>query len=383
MTAAWPRVKIGKILSKSDEWITPDPDTSYREVTVKLWGKGVICRREVLGAEIVSTRRKRIRAGQLILSRIDARSGALGIVPESLDGALVSNDFPTFTINPELALVPFIGWFIKTESFGELCRQASEGTTNRVRLKDDRFLAFELRLPSIPEQRRIVARIDSVARKIDEIDQLKESIEREARALIASVLHDSIKGAHKSPMGVIAPIVRRPVEVEASADYQELGVRSFGKGTFHKPSLKGISVGNKRLFRIEPGDLIFSNVFAWEGGVAIARPEDSGRVGSHRFIACVPKKGIAVAEFLQAYFQTREGLEILGAASPGGAGRNRTLGIEALQGISVPLPKIERQEWFSRLHAKVEKILSMQRESREELKYLLVSLLNKSLSEGH
>jgi hypothetical protein len=49
-------------------------------------------------------------------------------------------------------------------------------------------------------------------------------------------------------------------------------IRSFGKGTFHKPPLSGSDVGTKRLYRIEPGDLLFSNVFAWEGAIAIAQP---------------------------------------------------------------------------------------------------------------
>jgi type I restriction enzyme S subunit len=74
-----------------------------------------------------------------------------------------------------------------------------------------------------------------------------------------------------------------------------------------------------------PGDLLFTNVFAWEGAIAVARPEDAGRVASYRFISCVPKPDVATSQFLCFYFLTPEGLELIGAASPGSALRNRTL----------------------------------------------------------
>ena len=105
-------------------------------------------------------------------------------------------------------------------------------------------------------------------------------------------------------------------------------------------------VGTKRLFRVLPGDLVFNIVFAWEGAVAVARPEDEGRVGSHRFLTCVPVDGEALAEFLWFYFLTGEGLTALGEASPGGAGRNRTLGLHALAGIEVPVPSFADQQRF-------------------------------------
>ena len=102
-----------------------------------------------------------------------------------------------------------------------------------------------------------------------------------------------------------------------------------------------------------PGDLIFSNVFAWEGAIAIARSEDAGRVGSHRFITCTVDRRRIAAEILRFFFLTKEGLGLIGQASPGGAGRNRTLGLEALGAIRVPVPSLDAQNWFNDLHTKV------------------------------
>ncbi len=181
-----------------------------------------------------------------------------------------------------------------------------------------------------------------------------------------------------SPMHEIAPLFRRPVEIDPLAEYPELGIRSFGKGTFHKPGLSGLEVGTKRLYRIEPRDLLFNNVFAWEGAVAVAKADDVGRFGSHRFITCAPKSGIATANFLSFFFLTPEGLEKLGEASPGGAGRNRTLGLEALAKIKVPIPRIENQLWFDNLVARLESLKRLQADSAVELDALLPSILDKA-----
>lgn len=123
---------------------------------------------------------------------------------------------------------------------------------------------------------------------------------------------------------------------------------------------------------------VFNNVFAWEGAVAVAKIEDIGRVDSHKFIACVPKQGVATASFLSLYFLTEEGLRKLGEASPGGAGRNWTLGLETLSTIRVPLPPYGKQLWFDNLQAEVCELRKVQAKTTDELAALLPSILDKA-----
>ncbi|WP_338834571.1 hypothetical protein [Bradyrhizobium septentrionale] len=137
--------------------------------------------------------------------------------------------------------------------------------------------------------------------------------------------------------------MRRAVEVEAGATYREIGIRSFAKGIFHKVPTTGLEIGEKRVFAIAPGDLLFNIVFAWEGAVAVASDAEEGTIGSHRFLSCVTDPDVADARFLFWWFSRGEGREQLLRASPGGAGRNRTLGIEKLAAIEVPLPPVDEQ----------------------------------------
>lgn len=144
-------------------------------------------------------------------------------------------------------------------------------------------------------------------------------------------------------MAEVAPLVRRPINVSADATYREIGIHSFAKGIFHKPPATGLEIGEKRVFAIKPGDLLFNIVFAWEGAVAVAAEAEEGTIGSHRFLTCVPNPAIADARFLFWWFSRGEGREQLLRASPGGAGRNRTLGVDKLADIKVPLPPLGEQ----------------------------------------
>jgi len=344
---------LGELLRRSNETAHIDPAGEYQEVTIKLWNKGVVARGKVRGSDIASVRRT-VRANQLILSKIDARNGALGLVPPELDGAIVSNDFPSFEFCDKNRCDPaFMAWVVRCAWFIDLCKASSEGTTNRVRIKEERFLAQEIPLPSLTEQHAIVTRLDALAEKTRQVQAHLDAAERAADALLAQRFQTAIASAPRRAMAEVAPLVRREVDIALDAHYPELGIRSFGKGTFHKPALSGSDVGTKRLYRIEPGDLLFSNVFAWEGAIAIAAPEDAGRFGSHRFMTCCADSTQVSAEFLRYYFLSTEGLQAIGNASPGGAGRNRTLGQGKLMTIPVPIPPLSIQHSFDHLQRSV------------------------------
>lgn len=370
-------ISIDEFLTKSEDWVPVQPDQRYKQITAKLWGKGLTLRGEVQGSAIAAARQYKAKAGQFLISRIDARHGAFGIVPANLDGALVSNDFPCFDIDLSKVLPHFFEWYSRTPEFVDLCRRASEGSTNRVRMKEDKFLKMSVPMLPLDEQRDIVRRLDDVSALVDRRRRAVEASERETQAMLLKAFQRVIDGAPLRPMAEVAPLVRRPVEVEPDKTYMELGVRSFGRGTFHKPGLSGMEVGSKKLFTIESGDLVFNIVFAWEGAVAIAKPEDDGRVGSHRFLTCVTNPDQVAAEFLLFYFRTTEGLQKLGEASPGGAGRNRTLGLKKLEVIEVPVPPIETQHWFSRIQAKAQEIRSIRMRTTEDVDALMPALLHE------
>ena len=206
-----PLGRLGEVLTKSEDWICVKPENRYKQVTVRLWGKGVTQRNEVSGTEISAEKRIIIHSQQFILSRIDARNGAFGIVPKSLDGALVSSDFPVFDLNLSKIVPGFLEWLSKTQNFIEICKAASEGTTNRVRLKGDSFLASEIPLPPLDEQRRIVARIEELAARIEEARELRRRAIEESNVLMKSAIRRLIG---KEPLDDWVPLSRFVEDIE-------------------------------------------------------------------------------------------------------------------------------------------------------------------------
>lgn len=145
------------------------------------------------------------------------------------------------------------------------------------------------------------------------------------------------------PIGDLLKQVRRPVNVESDTLYREIGIRSHGKGIFHKPETTGKQIGEKRVFWVEPDCLVFNIVFAWEQAVAMTSEAEVGMIASHRFPMYCSRNGKLLPEYAWRYFSTPRGKYDLNIASPGGAGRNKTLGQEEFKRLKIPVPPIEFQ----------------------------------------
>ncbi len=124
---AWQRLPISAFLRKSEDWVEPEADRIYPQIRVRLWGKGLTLRANVPGANIAARRQLRASAGQFLISRIDARHGAFGIVPDRLAGALVSNDCSCFDIDDRIVVPRYLEWYTRTHGFVELCRRVGSG----------------------------------------------------------------------------------------------------------------------------------------------------------------------------------------------------------------------------------------------------------------
>lgn len=135
-----------------------------------------------------------------------------------------------------------------------------------------------------------------------------------------------------------------PVEVEPDSEYVQIGIRSHGKGLFDKGAVSGRALGDKRVFWVEPDCFVVNIVFAWEQAIGKTGYADVGKIASHRFPMYRPKPGKADVDYLVYLFKTRLGKHLLTLASPGGAGRNKTLGQIEFSRIEIPCPPLAEQK---------------------------------------
>lgn len=355
--ASWPTVRLGDVLTRSLDGVTLQPDRRYRQVKVRLWGKGVVLRDEIEGLEFAGVRRLRVRSGQLILSRIDARNGAIGIVPDELDGAVVSNDFPTFDLDLMRLLPAFLGWLSKTPDLVDRCRGASEGTTNRIRLDEHRFLGIEIPLPPLDEQRRIAARFDRLTELGDDLTQLHRSVGVQLKALMGAHLNRTFGDPYRGVEGtvgshclavlgdVVADVAdgphKTPTYVEDGVPFVTVLNITTGRVSFR--TVKYISEADHREYqkraRAERGDVLITK----DGTIGIPCYVDTDREFSF-FVSVAlvkPRRELLDGQYLTwvlraPYLQVR-----MRERSRGDMIRHLVL--REIRALLLPLPELDRQ----------------------------------------
>lgn len=153
----YPLVRIGDILYRNTDTITVADDVEYEQVTLKTNGGGAVLRGKKVGKDIGTKKQYRISEGQFIMSKIDARNGAFGVVPKELDGAIVTGDYPSFNVNEKKVNPSYLYLLSATQKFVHFAQSCSRGTTNRQRIDISQFLNVKIPIPSLNEQNAIVA----------------------------------------------------------------------------------------------------------------------------------------------------------------------------------------------------------------------------------
>jgi type I restriction enzyme S subunit len=378
----WPCVPLGKLVSQIARAEAVVPDGEYRLLGVRLEGNGAFHRETVRGTETSAARLTKVEEGDFIYSRLFAWRGAFGLIGPDLDGCYVSNEFPLFRIDEARLDARYLNrWFQLPATWRRVEEDCKGSTpTTRNRFKEEFFLKLEIPLPPLPEQQAIVARLDALADKAHQLTTHLDAIETDAARLLAQQFSDIIANAPPRPMAEVAPMEKRQVVLGANTRYREIGARSFGKGLFFKPDFDAAEATWEKPVWIKPGDVVFSNIKAWEGAIALAGDEHDEAIASHRYITCVANPEQLLSSFLLYYLLSPEGLEKIGEASAGTADRNRTLSLKKLAKIEVPVPSLSAQQAFVDLQAIVSAIKARHAAIREANAALLPATLERLFS---
>lgn len=173
--------------------------------------------------------------------------------------------------------------------------------------------------------------------------------------------------------------VEKPVKVNPNEWYTQIGIRSHGKGLFYKEPVTGAELGNKAVYWVQPDCFVLNIVFAWEQAIGKTSQAEAGMIGSHRFPMYRPINDKIDIDYLIAYLLTKRGTDILEMASPGGAGRNRTLGQEHFLKSKVVFPSVAEQQKIAAILTTQDKVIELKEkrlaEKLRQKKYLMQQLL--------
>lgn len=223
MTAAWPLVPLGDVLTHRKEFIQIDDMSRYKRCRVQLHAQGVVLRDEVPGAEIKTKKQQVCRPGEFLVAEIDAKLGGYGIVPPELDGAIVSSHYFLFGIDPDKLDRQFLDFYIRTPGFRE--QVEAQGSTNYAAIRPSHVLGYTMPLPPLAEQRRIVARVDAIAARVAEARRLREEATADTETLTQAesrVVFDPVTTDQIVPLAeVCAAIIDN---LHSNPEYADSGV---------------------------------------------------------------------------------------------------------------------------------------------------------------
>ncbi len=184
---------IGDFLKRIKRPIKLIDDQEYKLVTIKMNHNGVVLREHKKGA-LIKSNMYEVKKGDFILSGIDARNGAFGIVPPEIDGAIVTNDFWYFEIDENIISKRLFLELTATTWFDEICKRGSDGTTQRIRLQKNKFFNQSILLPEGNEQKELLDKILSFKSGQSELDSEIQTQKQLLTQLKQSILQEAIQG---------------------------------------------------------------------------------------------------------------------------------------------------------------------------------------------
>ena len=391
MRTGWQNARLSDVVAHRKQFITIDDTVSYKRPRVQLHAQGVVLRDELPGALIKTKTQQVCRSGELLVAEIDAKVGGFGIVPESLDGSIVSSHYFLFAIDDSKLDRRFLDYFVRTPTFRD--QVEAQGSTNYAAIRPAHVLGYDIPLPPLPEQQRIVARIEQLAVNIDEARTLRRQSAAEAGALAASHAHRVFAGERGSawsqrPLGDIAEI-RSGVTLGrqltgATVTLPYLRVANVQDGYLDLAEIKRVEVLESETdkWTLASGDLLLTEGGDWDklGRTAIWRDNIPHCIHQNHIFRVRLRDGL-VPEFVAALIGSPVGKVYFQAASKQTTNL-ASINQRQLKAFPVPLAPVSQQhrivEEINALKKEGKRLSDHQMQSAAELDALMPAILDRA-----
>ena len=386
MSKAWPMMKLNEVLRHRKEFITIDEITNYKRPRVQLHAQGIVLRDEVPGALIKTKTQQVCRRGEFLVAEIDAKVGGFGIVPKALEGSIVSSHYFLFVLDDSKLERSFLDFFIRTPAFRE--QVAAQGSTNYAAIRPGHVLGYEIPLPPLAEQRRVVARIEELAAQIHEARTLRQKAVEEAEALEKRMAHDVFP---KPSEGVVSDWIRFQTGYAFKSEwFTETGIRlarnaNIGHGTLDWGETVRLPESRRAQFQpfeLNVGDILITldrPIISTGVKVARVRKED---------LPCLLLQRVARARFQsdavvpEYFFRWLRSPHFTNALDPGRSNGVPHISHKDIEKIPFAVPDGAEQRRIvaelDALQAEVDALKRLQAETAAELDALLPAILDKA-----
>lgn len=368
-------MKLGEVLKRQFDSVEIDDSKTYKRLTIKTKGQGITLRDEVIGSEIGTKNQFRVKANQFLLSKIDAMNGAFGIVPKECNGGIITGNFWTFDFNENVLNREFLDFLCIGGVFTDFSLKASEGTTNRKYLREDKFNNLDFPLPPLSEQQRIAGRLAALKEKIDAVRALRGEQERIKTAFRNGIFNEVCRDFNMVALQSVLIPRKEVVAVAPQTEYKQITVKMQHKGVILRGTVLGAEVGSVQL-RAKEGDFIISKIDARNGAMGIVPKSLDNAIVTNDFPLfsfsndCLPKYFEFVSNtdyFDQKCIQSSEGTT------------NRVrLKMDRFAKIEIPLPPLSEQKRMIDILEKIDTLQEIKAEQLSELEGLFPGVLEQA-----
>lgn len=186
--ADWHAQKMKQWVALAERPVTLEDDKRYRLVTVRRGFGGVDLRGEYLGKGILVKNYFRVRQGDFLISKRQIAHGACGVVPESLDGAVVSNEYNVFVPNQGTNIEMF-NLMMQLPHYTRLFYLMSDGVhIEKLLFKTQDWMRRQLAMPPIEEQRKIATILTTQNKAIELKEKRLAEKQRQKKYLMQQLL---------------------------------------------------------------------------------------------------------------------------------------------------------------------------------------------------
>jgi type I restriction enzyme, S subunit len=386
MTKDWQFAKIGVVAKPVERAEVPLAGTLYRQVGVRLWGQGAYERESIDGSQTKYKTLSRVKSGDIIVNKIWARNGSVAVINDELQGCFGSGEFPTFAPDTSKLEPAWFHWITKTSWFWDACDKKSQGTSGKNRIRPEKFLEIEIPLPSLTEQRRIVAHIEALAARVHEAQRVREEADNEIEILFTKATKE-IFAKHLDSVTKIGDefrVTTGGTPSRADLNYWEGDVRWVSSGevafskicdTREKITQLGVSESNAKIYPPKTVLIAMIGQGKTRGQCAILEchaATNQNVAGIHVY------ETNHLPEYVYWWLRSRyleSRISETGTAQPALSG-------ERVKQMPIPLPPLDEQwrivAYLDGLQAKVNALRELQVESGKELSALMPSILDKA-----
>lgn len=328
-----------------------------------------------------------IQPGDLLVSGINAAKGAIAIYGESNQSPIAATiHYGAYAPRKKQVDTKFLWWLLRSGTFRELLLQYVPGGI-KTELKAKRLLPIPIPLPPLSEQKRIVARIEELAGKIEEAKRLRRQASVEASALIATAT-SSVLCRHEEQADTLDNLAVKITDGEHITPRRSetgrllLSARNIQDGRIDLRVVDHVDEAEFSRIRKRCDPDIGDVLLSCSGSIGKVALVDRERCYVMvRSVAMIrPLASRIIPEFLAHALRSSFVQEQLHSKSKATAQANIFLG--RIKSVLCPIPPIQEQHrivaYLDDLQAKVDSLKKLQAESSAELDALLPSVLDKA-----